>query len=145
MPKFAANLSMMFNEVDFLDASGAASKAGFKGVEYLFPYDDDKNEIAERLKSNGLTQVLHNLPSGDWHGGERGYACLPDRVGEFQEGVGKAIEYATTLECGQVNCLAGVAPRGRSARQAAGDVRFQSQIRGPQATGRGNHAVDRAD
>ena len=112
MPKFAANLSMMFNEVDFLDRFRAASKAGFKGVEYLFPYDDDKNEIAERLKSNGLTQVLHNLPSGDWHGGERGIACLPDRVGEFQEGVGKAIEYATTLECGQVNCLAGVAPEG---------------------------------
>lgn len=112
MPKFAANLTMMFNEVDFLDRFEAAAKAGFKGVEYLFPYDYDKEEIAEKLNRHGLTQVLHNMPAGDWDGGERGIGCLPDRVGEFQDGVGKAIEYATALGCKQVNCLAGIIPQG---------------------------------
>lgn len=103
---------MMFNEVDFLDRFAAAAKAGFKGVEYLFPYDYDKGRLAEKLKENELAQVLHNLPAGDWGGGERGIGCLPGRVGEFQEGVSKAIEYATALECSQVNCLAGIAPEG---------------------------------
>ena len=112
MPRFAANLTMMFNEVDFLDRFEAAARAGFKGVEYLFPYEYDAGELAERLKANGLTQVLHNLPAGDWDAGERGIACHPDRVGEFQEGVDRAIEYATALGCNQVNCLAGAAPEG---------------------------------
>lgn len=112
MPKFAANLTMLYNEHDFLDRFAQAAQAGFKGVEYLFPYDFDKNELAERLQANNLTQVLHNLPAGDWGGGERGIAVLPDRVGEFQDGVGKAIEYATTLNCKQVNCLAGLTPEG---------------------------------
>ena len=79
-------------------------------MEYLFPYDYDKNELVERLDRNGLTQVLHNLPAGDWEAGERGIACHPDRVGEFQEGVGQAIEYASAMRCPLVNCLAGVAP-----------------------------------
>lgn len=108
MPKFAANLTMLFNEIDFLDRFDAAAKAGFKGVEYLFPYDYDANELAERLKRNGLTQVLHNLPAGNWGAGERGIATLPDRQDEFREGVDKAITYATTLGCRQVNILAGV-------------------------------------
>jgi hydroxypyruvate isomerase len=112
MPKFNANLTMLFNEVDFLDRFKAAKDAGFKGVEYLFPYPYPKEDLAERLQANGLTQVLHNLPAGEWAKGERGIACLPDRVGEFQDGVGKAIEYATTLQCTQINCLAGVAPTG---------------------------------
>ena len=112
MPRFAANLTMMFNEVDFLDRFEAAAKAGFKGVEYLFPYDYEKEELVERLRSHGLTQVLHNLPAGDWDAGERGIACHPDRVSEFREGVGRAIEYAGALGCGQVNCLAGIAPEG---------------------------------
>jgi hydroxypyruvate isomerase len=112
MPKFNANLTMLFNEVDFLDRFKAAKDAGFKGVEYLFPYPYPKEDLAERLKVNGLTQVLHNLPAGDWAKGERGIACLPDRVGEFQDGVGKAIEYATALQCTQINCLAGIAPTG---------------------------------
>lgn len=112
MPKLAANLTMMFNEVDFLDRFAAAAKAGFKGVEYLFPYDFDKDQLKEKLAKNKLTQVLHNLPGGDWKAGERGIACHPNRVGEFQEGVGKAIEYATHLGCAQVNCLAGIAPKG---------------------------------
>ena len=112
MPKFCANLTMLYNEVDFLDRFAAAAKDGFKGVEYLFPYPYTKEQLVDKLKSNGLTQVLHNLPAGDWAKGERGIACLPDRVGEFQEGVGKAIEYATALGCKQVNCLAGIAPQG---------------------------------
>ena len=112
MPKFAANLSMLFNEVDFLDRFAAAAKAGFKGVEYLFPYDYSSDVLVERLQSNGLTQVLHNLPAGDWGAGERGIACHPDRVGEFRDGVGRAIEYATALGCTQVNCLAGITPAG---------------------------------
>ncbi len=112
MPKFAANLTMMFNEVDFLDRFDAAARAGFKGVEYLFPCDYDKSAVADRLKRNNLAQVLHNLPAGDWDAGDRGNACDPDRVGEFQDGVGAAIEYATALSCPQVNCLAGIPPRG---------------------------------
>jgi hydroxypyruvate isomerase len=112
MPKFAANLTMMYNEVDFLDRFEAAARSGFKGVEYLFPYPFGKDELAERLEQHGLTQVLHNLPAGDWGAGERGIACLPDRVGEFQDGVGAAIEYAQALGCKQINCLAGISPQG---------------------------------
>jgi len=110
MPKLAANLTMMFNEVDFLDRFDAAADAGFKGVEYLFPYDYDKEQLTEKLKTNNLTQVLHNLPAGDWEAGERGIACDPNRIGEFLEGVERAIDYATSLDCKQVNCLAGIAP-----------------------------------
>ncbi|HRP97920.1 MAG TPA: hydroxypyruvate isomerase [Rhodocyclaceae bacterium] len=112
MPKFAANLTMLFNEVDFLDRFAAAAETGFEGVEYLFPYAWPAAQLAEKLDQHGLVQVLHNLPAGDWAGGERGIACHPDRVGEFQDGVGRAIEYATTLGCKQVNCLAGIAPAG---------------------------------
>jgi hydroxypyruvate isomerase len=100
---------MLFNEVGFLDRFDAAAKAGFKGVEYLFPYDFKADEIVAKLKANNLTQVLHNLPAGNWGGGERGIAVLPDRVDEFKAGVDKAIEYATALGCKQVNCLAGIA------------------------------------
>jgi hydroxypyruvate isomerase len=108
VPKFAANLTMLFNEVGFLERFDAAAKAGFKGVEYLFPYDFTPDEIVAKLKANNLTQVLHNLPAGNWGGGERGIAVLPDRVDEFKEGVDKAITYATALGCKQVNCLAGI-------------------------------------
>jgi hydroxypyruvate isomerase len=110
MPRFNANLTLLFNELDFLDRFKAAKDAGFKGVEYLFPYAYRVQDLVERLQLNGLTQVLHNLPAGDWAGGERGIACLPDRVGEFQDGVGQAIDYAQALGCTQLNCLAGVAP-----------------------------------
>jgi hydroxypyruvate isomerase len=114
MPRFSANLSMLFTEEPFLDRFIAAAKAGFQGVEFLFPYAAPKEEIAERLKSNGLTQVLFNLPAGNWEAGERGIACHPDRISEFQEGVGKAVDYAKALDCKQVNCLAGIAPAGVS-------------------------------
>ncbi|KON80790.1 hydroxypyruvate isomerase [Azoarcus sp. PA01] len=112
MIKFAANLTMLFNEVGFLDRFEAAASAGFKGVEYLFPYAFQKEQLAEKLDHFGLTQVLHNLPAGDWEAGERGIACDPARVGEFQDGVGRAIEYAGVLGCRQVNCLAGKTPAG---------------------------------
>ena len=107
MPKMAANLSMLFNEVPFMDSFDAAAKAGFTGVEYLFPYDYDLDAIAEKLQKNNLTQVLFNLPAGNWAAGERGIACHPERVSEFQEGVGKAIDAAKKLGCKQVNCLSG--------------------------------------
>ena len=112
MPKFAANLSMMYGEHDFLDRFAAAAKDGFQGVEYLFPYAFEKEALVEGLQSNGLTQVLHNMPAGDWDAGERGMACLPDRVGEFQDGVGTAIDYARALGCGQLHAMAGLRPEG---------------------------------
>lgn len=112
MPRFAANLSMLFNDFEFLDRFRAAADAGFEGVEYLFPYEWPADRLAESLASAGVVQVLHNLPAGDWAAGERGIACLPDRVGEFQDGVERGIEYATALGCGQLNCLAGIAPSG---------------------------------
>ncbi|MGO1501122.1 MAG: hydroxypyruvate isomerase [Marinobacter sp.] len=118
MPKFAANLSMLFTEVDFLDRFEAAASAGFKGVEYLFPYDFPAQDIKKQLDANDLTQVLHNLPAGDWAGGERGIGCHPDRVEEFRAGVAQAIEYATVLGCKQVNCLAGIKPEGVSQEEA---------------------------
>ena len=112
MTKLCANLTMLFGEVDFLDRFARAARAGFKGVEFLFPYAYDKHQIADLLDKHGLTQALHNLPAGDWAAGERGIACLPDRVGEFQDGVGIAIGYAHALGCKQLNVLAGIAPVG---------------------------------
>src|SRR6185436_7906612 len=112
MPRFSANLSMLFGEHEFLDRFDAAARAGFKGVEYIGPYDHAPDVVAARLKKNGLSQVLFNLPLGDWGKGERGIAVLPDRIDEFRSGVDKAILYAGVLGCGQVNCLAGIAPQG---------------------------------
>ena len=112
MPRFAANLSMLFTEVDFLDRFAAAAQAGFSGVEYLFPYDYLVEDIKARLDANQLTQVLFNLPAGDWAAGERGIACHPDRVEEFRAGVDKAIAYAQVLGNTQINCLAGIRPQG---------------------------------
>jgi len=114
MPRFAANLTMLFNELPFLDRFEAAAKAGFKAVEFLFPYPYAVADLKERLSANGLTLVLHNLPAGNWDGGERGIACLPDRVGEFRDGVARAIEYGTALGAPQLNCLAGKVPAGVS-------------------------------
>ncbi len=112
MPRFAANLTTMFTEVEFLDRFAAAAGAGFKAVEFLLPYADDKEKLAERLRANDLVQVLHNFPAGDWDAGDRGIACHPDRIDEFREGVGQAVDYATTLGCARLNCLAGIAPAG---------------------------------
>ena len=115
MPRFAANLSMLFTELPFMERFGAAAAAGFKGVEYLFPYAFAKEDLAAELARHGLVQVLHNLPAGNWEAGERGIACDPARVAEFRSGVAQAIDYATALGCRQVNCLAGIAPAGVSA------------------------------
>jgi len=112
MPKFCANLSLLFTEVDFPDRFRAAADAGFRGVECQFPYQWSGQQLAEQLQAHRLTLILHNLPAGDWRQGDRGIACLPQRVGEFQDGVGRAIEYAQALGCRQLNCLAGLAPAG---------------------------------
>lgn len=112
MPQFAANLTMLFNEVPFLDRFERAANAGFTAVEFLFPYAWPAAEIKQRLDANGLSLVLHNLPGGDWDAGERGIACHPDRVDEFRAGVAKGIAYGQALGVPQLNCLAGKAPAG---------------------------------
>ena len=112
MPKFAANLTMLFTEVPFLDRFALARRAGFEAVEFLFPYAFPAVEIRKRLDDNGLALVLHNLPAGNWEAGERGIACQPDRVAEFREGVARAVEYALALGVPQLNCLAGLARAG---------------------------------
>lgn len=118
MPKFAANLTMLFNESPFLDRFATAAAAGFRAVEFLFPYDYRAEQIAEKLQRHRLQLVLHNLPPGDWVGGERGIACHPGRVAEFQDGVELGIGYARALGVKQLNCLAGIAPPGVAAEQA---------------------------
>lgn len=117
MPKFAANLTMLFTELPFLDRFEAAAKSGFKAVEFLFPYAFSASEIKQRLDAHGLALVLHNLPAGDWEAGDRGTACDPARVAEFRAGVPKAIEYAHALGVPQLNCLMGKAPAGVAAKQ----------------------------
>jgi hydroxypyruvate isomerase len=114
MPRFAANLSMLFTEVPLLERFERAARAGFSTVELQLPYEAPAAALRDRLVSNRLTMVLHNLPAGNWAGGERGIACLPDRVDEFRAGVVQAISYATTLQVPQLNCLAGKAPPGVS-------------------------------
>ena len=112
MPRFAANLSMLFTEVPLLERFERAARAGFSHVELQFPYEAPAETLLGYLQANGLTMVLHNLPAGDWAGGERGIACHPDRVAEFREGVARAIRYASTLGVTQLNCLAGKLPAG---------------------------------
>ncbi|QXZ10218.1 hydroxypyruvate isomerase [Comamonas sp. Y33R10-2] len=107
MPRFAANLSMLFTEVDFLDRFERAANAGFEAVEFQFPYAYTVTEIKQRLDATGLQVVLHNLPAGDWDAGERGIACDPNRVDEFRAGVANAVTYACALGVPQLNCLAG--------------------------------------
>jgi hydroxypyruvate isomerase len=107
LPKFAANLSMMFTEHAFLDRFDAAAEAGFAAVEFLFPYDHPPEAIAERLKRNDLTPALFNLPPGRWQDGERGLAALPDRFDEFKSGVVRALDYAAATGVKRVHMLAG--------------------------------------
>lgn len=118
MPRFAANLTMLFTEAPFLERFERAAKAGFKAVEFLFPYDYPAEQLKELLTQHGLQLVLHNLPAGDWAGGDRGIACHPTRVQEFRDGVDRAIAYATTLGVKQINCLAGIKPAGVSEADA---------------------------
>ena len=110
MPRFAANLSTLFTERDFLDRFAAAADEGFKAVEIQFPYAFDKTQIADALATNNLTLVLHNLPPGDVQAGDRGLTCLPDRVDEYRQAVATAIDYAVTLKCPRLDSLIGVAP-----------------------------------
>jgi hydroxypyruvate isomerase len=111
MPKLAANVSMLFPELDFLERFAAAARAGFRYVEYQFPYAWPAAEVARRAREAGVQVVLHNLPAGDMARGERGIACLPARVAEFRDGVERAIEYAKAASCPRLNCIAGVAPQ----------------------------------
>ncbi|WJF88941.1 hydroxypyruvate isomerase [Paraburkholderia bonniea] len=118
MPKFAANLTMLFNELPFLERFAAAAQAGFDAVEFLFPYPYAISELQQQLQQNQLKLVLHNLPAGNWEAGERGIACLPDRIDEFREGVSRAINYAKALKVSQLNCLAGIVPVSVDAQTA---------------------------
>ena len=131
MPRFCANLTILYTEHAFLDRFAAAHADGFEAVEYMFPYAFPKECLAEALGRNGLAQVLHNLPAGDWEAGERGIACHPDRVGEFQDGVGRAIDYATALRCTQVNCLVGIPPLeadpARACQTVVGNLAFAAR------------------
>ena len=113
MPRFAANLSMMYQEIGFLDRFDAAASAGFKGVEFLFPYEHPPEVIAERLEKNGLSLALFNTVPGDWAGGERGLACLPGREAEFRDGIAQALRYAQALDCPRVHVMAGLVPAGQ--------------------------------
>ncbi|MEJ6021386.1 2-oxo-tetronate isomerase [Ramlibacter sp. PS4R-6] len=112
MPRFAANLSMLYPELDFLDRFEAAARDGFRAVEYLFPYAYEAKELKARLDANGLQQVLFNAPPGDWDKGEKGLACLPGREAEFRAAIAKAIDYAGVLGCPRVHVMAGLAPEG---------------------------------
>ncbi|WP_302172925.1 2-oxo-tetronate isomerase [uncultured Hydrogenophaga sp.] len=118
MPRFAANLSMLYNELPFLDRFKAAADDGFQAVEYLFPYAFEAGELAARLKAHGLQQVLFNAPPGDWDAGERGLACLPGREVEFAEGIERALVYAQALSCPRVHVMAGLVPPDASPEAA---------------------------
>ena len=110
MPRFAANLSMMYPELPFLERFGAAARDGFAAVECLFPYEHPAGEVASRLREHGLQQVLLNAPPGDMAAGERGLASLPGREGEFRRSIDTAIDYARAIGCPRVHVMAGLAP-----------------------------------
>lgn len=118
MPKFTANLSMLFTEAPMLERFERAARAGFRAVELQFPYDTPAEQLQQALFRNKLTLVLHNLPAGDWAAGERGIACHPDRVEEFRKGVDTALAYAAALGAPQLNCLAGIRPANVTAETA---------------------------
>jgi len=118
MPRFAANLTMMFNEVAFLERFAQAANVGFKGVEFLFPYEFAAEAVAERLHQNNLQQALFNMPPGDWGAGERGLACIPGREGEFEDNLETALSYAKTVGCKQLHMMAGILPDTCSHQQA---------------------------
>jgi len=112
MPRFAANLSLMYAELPFLDRFAQAARDGFQAVEYLFPYDHPADVLHQRLVDHGLVQVLFNAPPGDWAAGERGLACLPERVAEFRDGLLRALDVATALQCPRIHVMAGLSPTG---------------------------------
>jgi hydroxypyruvate isomerase len=112
MPRFSANLTMLFTEVPFLERFERAARAGFEAVEILFPYSSPLEELKQRLDANRLQLVLQDLPAGNWEAGDRGIACHPERVADFRAGVATAITYATALGVPRLNCLAGKRPAG---------------------------------
>lgn len=112
MPKFSANLSFLYQDLPFLERFAAAARDGFGALEYLGPYAEPKEKVAEALRASGLVQALFNVPSGDWAGGERGIACLPDRVDEFRQGITLALDYAQALDCKRLNVISGLVPKG---------------------------------
>ncbi len=128
--QFSANLSCLFAAHDFLDRFGAATRAGFAGVEFHSPYAHEKAVLAEVVLTSGVEVVLFNLPAGDWSAGERGIACLPARKAEFQDGVGRAIEYAEALGCTRLNCLAGIPTSGHEEAMATliDNLRFAAAV-----------------
>lgn len=125
MPRFAANLTMMFNEVPFMRRFEQAAWQGFEGIEFLLPYAFKADDIAAELKRHDLKQVLFNLPAGDWEGGERGIAALPGREQEFRESVETAMHYARALACPRVHAMAGLAADGAD-RQAMHDTYLEN-------------------
>jgi hydroxypyruvate isomerase len=114
MPKFAANLSMLYPELGFLDRFAAAARDGFTAIEYLFPYAFSAQDIAARLRDHGLQQVLFNAPPGNWDRGERGLACVPGRDAEFRDAIATALDYAAALDCPRIHVMAGLAAAGAS-------------------------------
>lgn len=112
MPRFAANLSLLYPELPFLDRFAAAAADGFQGVEYLFPYEHAPEQLAALLRAHGLQQVLFNAPPGDFAAGERGLACLPGREAEFRAAIGAALRYAAVLDCPRIHVMAGLLPPG---------------------------------
>ncbi len=135
MPKFAANLSFLFNEVPFMERFAAATSVGFQGVEYLFPYGEDKDAIADALRTNGLQNVLFNLPPGDWDAGERGLGALPGREQDFRDGVARAMDYALAANTKRLHALAGIVPAGadqdRCRQTFIGNLRYACEQLAP--------------
>jgi hydroxypyruvate isomerase len=112
MPRFTANLTMLFNEVPFLDRFDAAGRAGFRAVEFVSPYDHPPEDVGRAARDAGVEVALFNLPAGDWARGDRGMACDPDRAGEFREGLARALAYAGVLGCSRLHAMAGIRPPG---------------------------------
>ena len=134
MLKLAANLTTQFNEHEFIHRFAAAARAGFKGVEYLHPYEVKAAEIAEQLQKHALEQVLFNFPPGDWDAGDRGIAGLPDRIMEFRDNAGRALEYARATECKRLHAMAGVVDDGGAEEHLetyAENVRFVADQAAP--------------
>src|ERR1700709_2325802 len=119
MPRFAANLSMMFPDVPFLDRFEAAAKAGFTSVEFLFPYDHPAEEVGKRLKAAGLVQALFNLPPGNWEAGEKGFAALPERFDDLKQSLHTALPYAQATGVKRLHLMAGIANRSDAKAVAA--------------------------
>ena len=135
MPKFAANLTMMFNEWEFLDRFAAAADAGFNAVEFLFPYAHSPGDISDRLQANGLTQALFNLPPGDWAVGERGLAALPGRGAEFRDSVATALRYAEATGVKRLHVMSGNADRRNPAHRQAFEEALMHACDAAAATG----------